>query len=241
MFLNFQVKSFTFFVHLAKSLVLSNVLLNFGFQNIFDMNQLLSFSLTVFTGIFAIMNPIAMTPAFLGLVEDRDQKSKKRIAKKASIIAFIIVASFVILGKGIFDVFDITVPAFKITGGILVFYVGFEMLMSKQSKIQNTDNTSDSDDIATSPLAIPILAGPGTIVTAMNFASHTDYIHIGIVILIVALICVITYIVFKSSDFIVRTVGNNIIEVIGKIMGLIIAIIGTDMMISGIKLAFNLA
>jgi len=132
------------------------------------MDHLLTYTLTVFTGFFAIMNPVANTPIFLGLVEGEDTKTKKKIAKNATIVAFLIVAAFVIVGKYIFELFGITIPAFKITGGILIFFVGFEMLMSRKSKVHNTQDPDDGEAIAISPLAIPILAGPGTIVTAMN-------------------------------------------------------------------------
>lgn len=202
-------------------------------------DSILTYALTVFTGFFAIMNPIANTPIFLGLVEGKDQIAKKRIAKKATLTAFIIVVSFVILGKYIFEIFGITIPAFKITGGILIFYVGFEMLMSRNSKIQNQDKIDQDDGIAISPLAIPILAGPGTIVTAMNFVTDANFIHIGIVTGIFALMIYLTYLAFSLSEIVVKKVGSNLISVIGKLMGLILAIIGTGMVIEGIKLAFN--
>ena len=202
-------------------------------------DSLLTYSLTVFMGFFAIMNPIANTPIFLGLVEGKDQIAKKRIAKKATITAFIIVVSFVILGKYIFELFGITIPAFKITGGILIFYVGFEMLMSKNSTIQNQDKIEQDDGIAISPLAIPILAGPGTIVTAMNYVPNANFLHIGIVIGIFALMIYLTYLAFSLSDLVVKKVGSNLISVIGKLMGLILAIIGTGMVIEGTKLAFK--
>ena len=204
------------------------------------IDHLITFSLTVFTGFFAIMNPIANTPIFLGLVEGKDELTRKRIAKTATVTAFIIIVSFVIFGKFIFDLFGITIPAFKITGGILLFYVGFEMLMSKKSNIHNSNEPESNEDIAISPLAIPILAGPGTIVTAMNFVTDGDYINIGIIIVIFGLMIYLTYLAFIFSNVIVKKLGNNIIKVVGKIMGLIIAIIGTDMTIEGIKIAFKL-
>ncbi len=204
--------------------------------------DLLTYSLTVFTGFFAIMNPIANTPIFLGLVGDKDQLTKKRIAKKSTLTAFLIVVSFIFLGKFIFELFGITIPAFKITGGILIFYVGFEMLMSKKSNIHNQDDHNTTDDsIAISPLAIPILAGPGTIVTAMNNVTGGSYIHIAIVVAIFALMIFLTYLAFTFSDKIVKKIGNNLILVIGKIMGLILAIMGTGMVIEGIKIAFGLS
>lgn len=203
-------------------------------------NSLFLFSLSVFTGFFAIMNPIANTPVFIGLTGDRDEQDKKRIAKTSCITAFLIVICFVILGKYIFQVFGITIPAFKITGGILLFYVGFEMLQSKKSKIHHQEDIEPDDGVAISPLAIPILAGPGTIVTAMNNVTNGSYLHIGIVVLIFGLMIYLTYLAFTLSDMIVKKIGNNLITVIGKIMGLIIAIIGTGMTIEGIKLAFQL-
>ena len=204
------------------------------------MDNLLTFSLAVFTGFFAIMNPIANVPIFLGLVQGSDKATKKEISKKATLIAFTIVLTFIVLGKFIFQLFGISIPAFKITGGILIFYVGFEMLQSKKPSVKNMKEASIDTDIAISPLAIPILAGPGTIVTAMNFVSNTTYLHMAIVAAIFGIMCFITYLVFNVSDFFVKKVGNNMITIIGKIMGLIIAIIGTSMIIQGIKLAFDL-
>ncbi|MBL4605909.1 MAG: MarC family protein [Flavobacteriaceae bacterium] len=203
------------------------------------MEDLITYGLTVFMGFFAIMNPLANTPIFLGLVEGEDKKKKKKIARTATITAFIIVLAFIIAGKYIFELFGITIPAFKITGGILIFYVGFEMLMSQKSKIHSNTNSEEKNGLAISPLAIPILAGPGTIVTAMNFVTDATYVHIGIVIFIFAFMIFLTYLAFTLSDFIVKKVGENLISVVGKLMGLILAIIGTGMVTEGIQLTFK--
>lgn len=200
------------------------------------MESLYTYSLSVFMGFFAIMNPIANTPIFLGLTQGEDSATKKKIAKSGTITAFIIVTSFVIAGKFIFDLFGITIPAFKITGGVLLFYVGFEMLMSQKSKIHSNTNLNDSSSVAISPLAIPILAGPGTIVTAMNNVTNVNYIHIGIVVAIFAVMIYLTYLAFSLSDVIVKKLGMNLISVIGRLMGLILAIMGTGMVIDGILL-----
>ena len=202
--------------------------------------NIFTFALTVFTGFFAIMNPIANTPVFLGLVGDRDEKQRKTIAKTSCITAFLIVLFFVILGKYLFELFGITIPAFKITGGILLFYVGFEMLQSKKSKIHHQDDIEPDDGVAISPLAIPILAGPGTIVTAVNYITNAGFVHLAIVIVIFALMIYLTYLAFTLSEQIVDKIGNHLIMVIGKLMGLILAIMGTGMTIDGIKLAFKL-
>lgn len=203
-------------------------------------DSIFTFSLTVFTGFFAIMNPIANVPIFLGLVDGKSDLAKRRIAKTASITAFLIVVVFVILGKYIFELFGITIPAFKVTGGILIFYIGFEMLLSQKSKIHNPEEVALDDGIAISPLAIPILSGPGTIVTAMNSVTDASLLRIGIVIAIFALMIYLTYWAFNLSERIVKALGANLIAVMGKLMGLILAIMGAGMTIAGIKLAFGI-
>jgi len=115
------------------------------------------------------------------------------------------------------------------------------MLMTQKSRIHSLGSKDPDEGIAVSPLAIPILAGPGTIVTAMSKVTNTDYLHLGIVIGIFALMIFLTYLAFSMSDIIVKKIGINIIKVIGKIMGLILAIMGTGMVIEGVKLAFNLS
>lgn len=199
------------------------------------MVHLFTYAITVFTGFFAIMNPIANAPIFVGLVADVDGATKVKIARKAAVVAFLIVAAFIIGGKYIFEVFGIGIPAFKIAGGILIFYVGFEMLMSQKSKI-HTATSSEDDNVAISPLAIPILAGPGTIVTAMNYVSDADLTRIIIVSIISALMIFLNYAAFTMSDWIIGKLGSSLISVIGKLMGLILTIIGVEMVAQGVQI-----
>ncbi len=204
------------------------------------MSNDLSFVITVFAGFFAIMNPIGGIPVFMSLTDGADKEKRIKIAYKAVLVAFLIGLSFILFGSYLFHFFGITIPAFKITGGALLFYSGFEMLQSKKSGVKHLANPNIDENIAVSPLAIPLLAGPGTIVTGMNFVSKADYLHIIIVIIIFGIICYLNFIAFKLSDFISKKLGDNIITVFGKIMGLIIAIIGTNMVIGGVKLAFDI-
>ena len=131
-------------------------------------NELLIYTLEVLTGFFAIMNPFANLPIFLGLVKGKSQKTARQIAWKSTSMAFIIITLFVIFGKMIFDIFHLTIPAFKITGGLLIFHVGYEMLQSKAPSSHSQKSMPEDFGVAISPLGIPILAGPGTIITAMN-------------------------------------------------------------------------
>ncbi len=202
------------------------------------MENLWLFAIAVFTGFFAINSPAGNIPIFLSLTKQADKHTKKKISRKATFTAFVIVTGFIILGKYVFDLFGITIPAFKITGGILIFFVGFEMIRSQESSIDNQTEINFNEGISISPLAIPILAGPGTIVTAMNFTTNATYLQLAIIVVMLGLIMWLNYLAFISSEYLVRYIGKNKIIVIEKIMGLIIAIIGTSMFIEGVKLAF---
>jgi multiple antibiotic resistance protein len=202
------------------------------------MENIWSYSLTVFMAFFAIMNPFVNIPFFVKLTEGLDEKEKKRISKTANIVAFIIVVAFILIGKYIFQIFGLSIPAFKVFGGILIFFIGFEMLRSKKSSIHLQDKEQSDDEVAISPLAIPIMAGPGTIVTAMNFVVKANFLKILITILIFALIIFLTYWAYNYSSKIVKVVGKNNFVIIGKIMGLILGVLGANMLIQGITLAF---
>ncbi len=202
------------------------------------MENLWLFAIGVFTAFFAINSPPGNIPIFLSLTKAADAKTKKKISRKATFTAFIIVSGFIIIGKYVFSLFGITIPAFKITGGILIFFVGFEMIRAQESSIDNQTEINFNEGISISPLAIPILAGPGTIVTAMNYTTNAGYIELLIIVVMFALIMYLNHLAFISSDYLVRYIGKNKIVVIEKIMGLIIAIIGTNMFIEGVNLAF---
>ncbi|MFN4763321.1 MarC family protein [Gillisia sp. Q332] len=202
------------------------------------MENLWLFAIGTFTAFFAINSPPGNIPIFLSLTKAADAKTKKKISRKATFTAFIIVSGFIIIGKYVFDLFGITIPAFKITGGILIFFVGFEMIRAQESSIDNQSEINFNEGISISPLAIPILAGPGTIVTAMNYTTNAGYAELLIIIVMFALIMYLNHLAFISSDYLVRYIGKNKIVVIEKIMGLIIAIIGTNMFIEGVNLAF---
>jgi len=209
------------------------------------MHDYILFSTTVFMGFFAIMNPIANTSIFIGLTQSNSPDEKRAIAFKSLLYAFIIVGLFSIVGHFIFKLFGITLPAFKITGGILLFMVGYNLIQGKESKVHHpaddvkekikSMHENNEINIAISPLAIPILAGPGTISTAMNFVGASPSVtHISIVIIAFALLCFITFLMFVYGEKLIHFLGKGVINVITRIMGLILAVIATQMVIGGI-------
>ena len=211
------------------------------------MESFIGHAISVFMGFFAIMNPVANTPVFLGLTSDDSPEIRRAVARKAMILSFGIILVFCAAGKLIFDLFGITLPAFRITGGLLVFLVGYHMLQGEHSSVQHPtdeDKAQSKDarlEIAISPLALPILAGPGTIATAMNFASAGGMTEFGVTMAAFFVLCLITYVFFVFGDRLVSFVGVNGIKAITRIMGLILAVIGTQMVIAGITGAIQMA
>ncbi|GAA5644443.1 MarC family protein [Vibrio proteolyticus] len=209
------------------------------------MKELIIHIVTVFMGLFAIMNPIANTPIFLSLTADAERSMVKSVAFRSVLIAFIIVTTFAVSGKVIFDLFGITLYALRITGGILVFLIGFHMLQgdSTHSKTKEKAYSPQKSDavlsIAVSPLATPILAGPGTIASAMNFATTGGVIETVVTVVSFGLLCILTYVLFLSGERLVKAIGPSALNVITKMMGLILAVIGTQMLIDGIAEAYK--
>ena len=202
------------------------------------MNSVADFSLflsTVFLGFFAILNPIGNTPVFLSLVGDADRKTIKKVAFKSVLVAFILITLFCLFGHIIFRLFNITLPAFQVAGGIIVFFIGYDLLQGKAagahgSKVEDTAY----DDMAISPLGIPLLAGPGTISTAMSFVGQgSSFINMLIIILVFAVVCVITYQMFVLSKKIAVKLSPALIKAVSRIMGLILAVIAVQMLING--------
>ena len=205
------------------------------------MNAFIGHALSVFMGFFAIMNPVANTPVFLGLTEEDDPETRRKIATKALMVSFVIILVFSAAGKLIFDLFGISLPAFRIMGGILVALVGYHMLQGgEHSSVQHPSEEDKRKsleaemEIAITPLAMPILAGPGTIATAMNFASTGGISEFIVTVGAFFVLCVITYVFFVSGERFVKYIGDNGIKVITRLMGLILAVIGVQMLIEGV-------
>ncbi|MCX6267634.1 MAG: MarC family protein [Bacteroidetes bacterium] len=198
--------------------------------------------ITVFMGFFAMLNPIGNIPVFLGMVQDFDKKTQNKVALRATFTAFSIIAIFCVFGHIIFRVFGITVPAFQIAGGIIVFIIGFQMLNAKENPIhaQSLEEKEQMEkiahDMAITPLGIPLLAGPGTISTAMNFVgAEKSYTNVILVIVIFGIMCMITYLLFISSRVIANKINPGMLKVVSRIMGLILAVIAVQMLINGIE------
>lgn len=201
--------------------------------------------LTVFMAFFAIMNPVANASLFIGLTQGLEAHERRLIALRAVIVAFVIIACFTVGGRIIFSLFGITLPAFRIAGGLMIGLIGYHMLQGESSKLHTPtkeDNDKSTDaalDAAITPLGIPILAGPGTIATAMNFAAESTLPEMLRILAAFGVMCAVTFAAFSGGEWLARTLGQNAIKVVSRMMGLILAVIGVQMLIEGIKGAFG--
>ncbi len=212
---------------------------------------------TMLAGFFAIMNPIANIPIFLGLTDGYSVEARRRVALRSTLIAFITVAVFTVLGQLIFSMFGLTIPAFRIAGGVIIFLIGYQMLQGEMSAAHRTPRIREAAggepsarpsspsaideegmlSVAISPLGVPLLAGPGTIVTAIGFSAG-HWRHAALSLVAFALLCATTWFGFVAGERSVRYLGNSFLTVITRLMGLILAVIGTEMLLTGLRGAF---
>lgn len=206
------------------------------------MSDIIGHIINVFLGFIAIMNPVANTAVFIGLTNGESSSEKRKIAFRSLYVAFCIVTVFALLGNVIFHLFGITLPALRVTGGILVFLIGYNMLNGERSKMhkpRGDDAVGEEPDVAISPLSVPILAGPGTIATAINFSSSGGWSSTVITILMFALLCVVTFYCFIAGPKLVNYLGKGCMGIITRLMGLILSVIGVQMLMEGVAGAVN--
>ena len=197
---------------------------------------------TVFMGFFAMLNPVGNLPVFIGMVSDFDRKTQRKVALRSVIVAFVIIAVFSIFGHVIFRMFGITLPAFQIAGGLIVFVMGYNLLNAKDSNMHTQapmareDMEKIAEDMAITPLGTPLLAGPGTISAAMNFVgAEKSILNVIVVIAMFAVMCLITYLLFLSSHKLAARVNPGILKVVTRVMGLILCVIAIQMLINGVE------
>jgi multiple antibiotic resistance protein len=202
----------------------------------------LGFAVTVFAGFLAISNPIASTPIFLSITEDETEEMRRAIARRAVMIAFIIVAVLCVTGKWLFALLGITLPALQLTGGAIAFIIGYRMLQGDTSNIQSPKTSvvdgydaSTNLDMAVSPLAVPILVGPGTIATALSYSGHGGIAEVTITISAFGALCVTTYSLFIFGKPLVRYLGRTGIRALNRLMGLVLAVVGVQLLLNGIQ------
>lgn len=194
---------------------------------------------------FAMCNPIANTPIFMGMTAGDDKATKKAVAMRAVLVAFGITVVMAAAGKFIGELFGITLPAFKVGAGFLVFMIGYHMVTGASHGAQSASDADIKNTLeqelnkAVSPLGTPILAGGGTISSAVVFAASDGFEGLLAVILGFGIICIMTYFFFLSGDAIEKRIGSSGLNVLTRIMGLILLTIGVQIFFGGVSGALN--
>ena len=197
-----------------------------------------------FAAVFAMMNPFGNLPVFMTLTSSHTLQEQRNIAKRSVLIAFVIMTVFLLLGHYILSFFGITINAFRIAGGILIFGIANQLLQAKTGHSQSlheneTLESKGKDDVSVTPLATPILAGPGTIATIMALSvGNPPVVVFPAEFVAYTLVLVIIYLVFRYSHLISKHLGTTELNVITRLMGLILAIIAVQMAVTGIKNLF---
>ena len=207
--------------------------------------DVLSFILLSLSSVIIIINPLGATLIYVSFTTTMDRPDREAIAKDACRFALIILLSVAVLGTWILQLFGITLEAFRIAGGILLFGIGMEMVYAKTSRTKLTATekyeSRDVEDVAIMPLAIPMIAGPGAITTTivlMNEAITITPVAIGVVFFSIIISIAITYAMMMNSDYIVKKIGQREYRAINRLLGMLLIAIAVQFVINGIRLAF---
>ena len=202
------------------------------------MNELLTFGLLAFTTFFTLINPLGVMPIFMTMTADLDSEHRTKTAKKASIVSFVIIVMFAFSGQLLINFFGISVNSFKIVGGVIFFLMGMDMLQARLGKVKIKDSEVKSyvNDISITPLAIPMICGPGAITNAivMMDTAYTLQMQITLIVAIF-LVMLLTYTILYSSSKIIKVLGETGNNVLMRLMGLIVMVIAVEFFFSGLK------
>ena len=205
-----------------------------------ELNALLQYAVLAFGSLFVIVDPIATVPAFLAMTPHDTPEQRIRMARLASFVMAGVLLVFAVAGKIIFKFLSITMPAFQIAASIVLLIVALDMLRAQRSRVQETSEEThagaEKADIAITPLAVPMLAGPGATSTAIVLQSRADGAaqHIALYACIVA-VAAASYVIFRISAHGAKWLNPIAIKITTRIMGLLLAAVAVQFMINGLK------
>jgi multiple antibiotic resistance protein len=205
------------------------------------MTAMLEYAFLTFGSLFAIVDPFAAIPPFLAMTANDGREARRATARTACVTAAGIMALFALLGPAIFSLFGITLPAFQIAGGLVLLLSALDMLRAQKSPMKETPEElaegMSKDDIAITPLAVPLLAGPGAITTSVVLAGRaTTFLHKAIFFVLIGLVATLTYWILRLSADSAKKLSPTLLNIITRLMGLLLAAIGVQFILSGLKL-----
>jgi multiple antibiotic resistance protein len=202
------------------------------------MSDNLSFALLCFTSFFTLLNPLGVMPLFMTMTKDFEVVSRRKTALKATIVSFFTIISFAITGQLLFRFFGISVDSLRIVGGVIFFIMGQDMLQARlgNTKITASEMEKHITDISITPLAIPMICGPGAITNSIVLMQDAVNVEMKLILIIsILIICIITYLVLIAASPIMRVLGETGNKIMLRLMGLIVMVIGVEFFFAGLK------
>jgi multiple antibiotic resistance protein len=199
-----------------------------------------SFALVAFSSLIVIINPVMVTSVFITLTANATPRAKRTIIQKTTIIAFLVLLVFAISGTLVFKFFSITIGAFQIAGGIILFSVAMGMLHATASRTKQTpeemDEAMSRDDIAVVPLAIPMVSGPGAITTVIVLSGEARAIpNMAILFLAIVIAMGIVFVMLRNAARIQKYLGPSGLNITTRLMGLVLAAVAVQFVIRGVE------
>ena len=208
------------------------------------MDELTRFALVTLTAVLFIVDPVAVVPTYLVITQDETAAERRRTAFRACVAMTILLVVFAATGTGLFRAFGITLPAFRTAGGLILWFVAMDMLRGErrtQESREEVDEGQVKEDVALTPLAIPMLAGPGAISTVIVLATEArGAAHVAIVYAAIVLTGVVSYLTLRLGEPLLTKLGRTGIKVMTRVMGLLLAAVAVQFVLSGVKEAFGI-
>jgi multiple antibiotic resistance protein len=194
----------------------------------------IDFLITSFVALFLIIDPVGLTPLFIALTRGMSAPARRKITIRAIGVSFFVLMSFALFGETVLGFVGISMPAFRVAGGILLFLTALDMLFQRRTKRREDQSEDDADDPSVFPLAIPLIAGPGSITTIILIAGSTPG-PIGLasagMVAVAGLISV--YIFFALADGLEKLLGKTGIDVITRLLGMLLAALSVQFVLEG--------
>lgn len=202
------------------------------------MNELFTFGLLCFTSFFTLINPLGAMPVFMTMTMDLGESERAKVARKASLVSFLIMMLFAISGDFLFRFFGISINSLRIVGGIIFLIMGMDMLQARlvKTKVKESEVRKYVNDISITPLSIPMLCGPGAITNAIIMWNRaTDWEMKLMMVVAVAIVITLVYCILRGSTRIIKILGETGNNVMMRLMGLIVMVIAVEFFFSGLK------
>lgn len=202
------------------------------------METIFPFALWCFTSLFTITSPLSTMPVFLTMTQSLDEKERRAVAIRATLVACCALLLFVLAGQFLFKFFGISTNGFRIVGGIIIFRIGFDMLQAKYTpmNLRKEEIKEYANDVSVAPLGIPLLCGPGAIANAIVLMqeAHSFEMKTALIVAIV-LVYVVTFCLLRWAGQLVKFIGETGNNVMMRLMGLILMVIAVECFVSGAR------